>query len=276
MGGKGDAMNRAEVGVCMLIHGHPTYYLAGRQALLSVLRHSDFQIFLVTDHLYKTGMHRRKRLQAHPLGPVEQQVRARRFLAKFAALEAFLTHTESELVMLMDADAVLVRNLTAEDIRRALDGRGLGMVEQTTILGSTMSRIDFLQHYQKHSLVWLDPEAQAPALADYRFYNSGVVLAQRQEMERFCAWARQMLDQRPGDHRVGEHIITDQDYFQYYTNNLHPESCRELSWQWNHCEHWDKGFPRPGAYVAHFSNFCMRPGWRQLRRIRSTWRQGLG
>lgn len=260
----------------MLIHGHPTYYLAGRQALLSVLRRSGFSIFLVTDHRYKTGLLPNKRLMVHPMGRVESQIRARRFLAKFAALDAFLEHTDSELVILLDADAVLVRDITAEDIRRALDGRGLGMVEQTTILNSTMSRVDFWQHYKEHSLVWLDPGAQAPFLKDYRFYNSGVVLAQREEMERFCTWAMRVLAQRPGDHRVGEHMITDQDYFQYYANNLHPDSCRELSWRWNHCEHWDQGFPRPGAYVAHFSNFCLRPGWRQLLRIRATWRQGLG
>lgn len=269
-------MNRAKVGVCMLIHGHPTYYLSGRQALQSVLRRSDFQVFLVTDHFYKIGLRRSERLRVHPLGQVEHQLRAHRFLAKFAALKAFLENTDSELIMLLDADAVLVRNISAEDILRALDGRGLGMVEQTTILNSTMSRIDFLQHYKKHTLVWLDPKAKAPSLENYRFYNSGVVLAQRQEMERFATWAVQMLALRPGDHLVGEHMIADQDYFQYYTNNLHPQSCRELSWRWNHCKHWDQGFPRPGAYVVHFSNFCLRPGWRQLRRIRATWRQGLG
>lgn len=260
----------------MLIHGHPTYYLAGRQAVLSVLRRSGFNVFVVTDHMYKTGLLRRKRLLVRPLGQVEHGVRARRFLAKFQAINTLLQHTESELVMLLDADAVLVRNITADDVRRALDGRGLGMVEQTTILNSTMSRVDFLQHYQKHSLAWLDPEAQAPPLEGYRFYNSGVVLAQRKELERLSAWAQEMLAKRPGDHIVGEHMVADQDYFQYYANNLYPHSCRELPWQWNHCEHWDQGFPRPGAYVVHFSNFCMRPGWRQLRRIRDTWRQGVG
>ncbi|MBU1274618.1 MAG: hypothetical protein KJ720_04520 [Proteobacteria bacterium] len=269
-------MNATEIWVCVVIHGHPTYYLSGRQAVLSVLRRSGFGVFVVTDNLLKTGLRRSRRLMTHPLGSVEHQVRARRFLAKFTALEAFLEHTESEWVMLMDADAVLVRDLNAEDVRRALDGRGMGLVEQTTIINSTMNRTDFLKHYKEYSLAWLAPDAYPPSLEDFRFYNSGVVLATREEMKRFLAWAREMLANRPGDHRVGEHIIADQDYFQYYTNNLCPGSCQELPWYWNHCEHWDQGFPRPGAYVAHFSNFCLRPGWRQLLRIRAAWRQGVG
>ncbi len=268
-------MYSAEVWVCMVIHGHPTYYLAGRQAVLSVLRRSGFSVFLVTDHVLKIGLLEGKRLKAHPLGQVEQQVRARRFLAKFTALEAMLTHTESPWVMLMDADAVLVRDLGARDIRRALDGRGLGMVEQTTIVNSDMRRPQFREHYQSHSLAWLDPGAQPPSLEEFRFYNSGVVLARRGEMERFSAWASGMLAQRPGDHRVGEHMVADQDYFQYYANNLRPGACQELPWYWNHCQHWDQDFPRPGAYVAHFSNFCLRPGWRQTLDIRRAWRRGL-
>lgn len=166
-------MKQAEVWVCVLIHGHPTYYLSGRQTVLSVLRRSDFKVFLVTDHLYKTGLRRSERLVAHPLGPVESGVRARRFLAKFNALRAMLHHTDSELVMLMDADAVLVRDLGADDVRKALNGKGLGMVEQTTILNSTMNRAAFLKHYKEHSLRWLAPEAAAPSLEEYRFYNSG-------------------------------------------------------------------------------------------------------
>ncbi|MCB2228223.1 MAG: hypothetical protein KQH53_16200 [Desulfarculaceae bacterium] len=268
-------MNSAEVWVCLTIHGHPAYYLAGRQAALSVLKRSGFKVFLVTDHLLKTGLLPRRRMLVHPLGPVQSRVRARRFLAKLTGLKALLERTDSELIMLLDADAVLVRDLTPDHIRRALDRRGLGLVEQTTILGSSMSRADFLRHYQEHSLAWLAPDESPPPLEQYRYYNSGVVLGRRDELERFSAWAQEMLTLRPGDHRVGEHMVADQDYFQYYANSLRPQACRELPWHWNHCEHWDQGFPRPGAFVCHFSNFCMRPGWRQTLRIRRTWRRGV-
>ena len=64
-------------------------------------------------------------------------------------------------------------------------------------------------------------------------------------------------------------MISDQDYFQVWTNNLYPGSCRELSWEWNHCEYWDTGFPRTGARIAHFSNFCNGPARDTAARMRA-------
>jgi hypothetical protein len=61
-------------------------------------------------------------------------------------------------------------------------------------------------------------------------------------------------------------MIGDQDYFQYWTNNLHSENRNTLPWMWNHCEHWDEGFPRKDAFILHFSNFCREPTpWQILR-----------
>ena len=55
------------------------------------------------------------------------------------------------------------------------------------------------------------------------------------------------------------HMLADQDYLRLWTNSRHPGSCTTLAWDWNHCEHWDDGFPRRGARIVHASNFCRGP-----------------
>jgi glycine betaine/choline ABC-type transport system substrate-binding protein len=79
-------------------------------------------------------------------------------------------------------------------VQQALAKTGFGMVEQTTILGSTMNRSDFRDHYALHSLAWLAPEAKPPSLSDFRYYNSGVVLGHRQEFIEFSNWALAVLN----------------------------------------------------------------------------------
>ena len=202
--------------------------------------------------------------------------RAQPFLLKFKALQACLASTQHRWLILLDADAIMVRPITKEMIRGALLKPGLGMVEQTTILGSSMSRTDFRDHYLQHSLTWLAPGAEAPDTSKFRYYNSGVVLGRRYEFQEFTAWALTALDRNPGSHSVGKHMIGDQDYFQFWTNNLRPDSRNTLPWYWNHCEHWDEGFPRKGSYILHFSNFCLEPTRWQILRMnlmrRKAWR----
>ena len=87
--------------------------------------------------------------------------------------------------------------------------------------------------------------------------------------ERLLPWAFQTIARQPGDHQIGEHMIADQDYFQYWANRLHPGTCAELPWYWNHCEYWDESFPRLGVLFAHFSNFCNGPADDTPARIRA-------
>jgi GT2 family glycosyltransferase len=42
-----------------------------------------------------------------------------------------------------------------------------------------------------------------------------------------------------------------------------------LPWQWNHCEHWDEGFPREAALIAHLSNFMNGPTPDTISRLRA-------
>ena len=266
----------------MLLYGQPGYYRIGRQAILSILKNTDFDIFLTleTEKYHHLKISRSPRLQLLPLKekPADNS-RAAPFLLKFEALRNCLKHSRSDQILLLDSDTIVATKINPADITNALDGHGFGMVEQTTIIGSTMNRRDFLKHYQNHSLVWLAPDQTPPTLENFRFYNSGVVLGQRHEFSRLVEWALATIAQSPTTHQVGEHMIADQDYFQFWTNTLHPGSCKTLSWHWNHCRYWDDGFPRCEAKILHFSNFCRGPGnlhqlqtlffrqWLQIKRL---------
>jgi hypothetical protein len=122
-----------------------------------------------------------------------------------------------------------------------------------------MTRADFLEHYERHPLVWLGDGTPPPTREAFRYFNSGVLLARRDGLEPFVAWALERMRAAGDAHQVGAHMIADQDYLQLWTNTLAPGSCTTLSWQWNHCEHWDEGFPRRGARIVHASNFCRGP-----------------
>jgi GT2 family glycosyltransferase len=157
---------------------------------------------------------------------------------------------------MLDADTVLVRPLSEEDVDAALGGAGLGLVEQETIVGSETTRSEFLDHYCRHTLAFLEPGAAPPALDAFRYYNSGVVLGRRAELEGLSTWALASIDAAERPYLVGEHMIADQDYVQYWANGPAQGRTVALSWDWNHCEHWHEPFPRAGARVLHFSNFC--------------------
>ena len=248
-----------QAAVCILVGGRPSYVRVARQAVLSVLDHTDFDAYV--GHSIDLGgrIPHADRVTLLPLEPPVSKHRSYRFLQKFDLLHEVLGHSDSELVMMLDADAVLARAVDDTDLRSALDGRGLAMAEQTGIVRSTTSRPDFLQHYTRYSLAFIEPAALTPSLDDFRFFNSGVVVAERTEMSELVAWARDHIATSERDHQVGEHMIADQDYFQVWANSLHRDSCSELPWQWNHCELWDDGFPRDGLRIAHFSNFCQGP-----------------
>lgn len=263
--------------VCMLIHGIAAYEAAARESIRSLLADSSFDIFAAHAAGRTPDLPRSPRVHLHPLdAPPPTGHRAQRFLLKFQSLEQCLRHFSHDWILQLDADVVLARPLRESDLRDALRGAAMGMVEQKGIRGSHMNRTTFLDHYVRHTLALLDPAAPAPRWEDFRFYNSGVVVAPRSTWEQLVSWALRTLIGIPGDHQVGEHMIADQDYFQYWANSLHPGSCRELPWYWNHCEHWDTSFPKRGVLFAHFSNFCRGPAENtpeRMRALRRPWRR---
>jgi hypothetical protein len=252
--------------VCILIHGDRRYHRAGRRAVSSVLRHSRFPVLVVTDDvpLHERGSSR-VRVVPLPRDSAESH-RATPFLLKFRALEACLAEMPAARVLLLDADALFTADLDETHVEAALGGRGLGMVEQTAILGSAADRPFFLEHYRRYALAVLAPENAAPPLDRFRYYNSGVVLASREELERLVPWALETIATVGARHDAGEHMVADQDYFQVWANALHPESCTALPWRWNHSAAWDLGFPREDAWILHLTNFCRGPSpWSYAR-----------
>lgn len=255
------ARARSTVTVCVLATGRSAYYGAARGAVRSVLRHTPFDAFVAVGEGRRWRKLHDARVRVHVLDAARPRIRHRAgpFLDKLHALDACLRETRAQHMVLLDGDARFVGRVDEADVERALDGRSLAMAEQTTIRGSGMSRADFLEHYVRHPLAWLDRSEAPPRLEAFRYFNSGVVLARRDGLEAFLAWALPRMRQAGDAHQAGEHMIADQDYLQLWTNTLQPGCCTTLPWEWNHCEHWDDGFPRRGARIVHSSNFCRGP-----------------
>ena len=127
-----------------------------------------------------------------------------------------------------------------------------------------MTREDFRSHYANYSLAWISPDTAPPCIDNFRYFNSGVILGHRSEFSKVVSWAINTISRSEKDHQVGEHMIADQDYFQLWANNFRFGCCTTLPWYWNHCQLWDKQFPRPGAFILHFSNFCLGPDSHQI------------
>jgi hypothetical protein len=244
--------------VCFLIHGSDAYYEAGREAVRSVLELTDFPVSVSCDDSSRLRLSS-SRLRVAEYSRYSGAHRSWRFLGKFRALEACIRSSDEDLLLFLDADALLLKPLDDQLVRAALNGHLLGMVEQTTVTGSAMSRAAFWEHYRQHSLAFIAPDLAPPALPSFRFFNSGVILGHRLAIAAVTRWALAQISRSSSDHNIGQHMIADQDYFQVWTNNLYPGTCQELQWEWNHCEYWDTGFPRSGARIAHFSNFCNGP-----------------
>ena len=258
----------------MLAVGGANYALAARQAIASVLEQTDFPIYLFCDLLGADLIPHSPRVDIRQVN-FSRTFRADGFLAKFEAWRWTLAESGADLILHLDADAVVRRPLLAEQIESALGPHGLGMVEQTTITGSTMGRPEFLTHYIEHALAYLAPTEIPPREDDFRYFNSGVVFFRRDELQAFLAWAEARRQSLPKHHEVGIHMILDQDYLQVWANTIRPGCCAELAWSWNHCEHWDSGFPREAA-IVHLSNFCHGPtlaSVAQLGRLRRTARR---
>jgi len=270
------AQVEASVAACIAVHGSLAYFRAASQAARSVLQHTGFQVLLAHGPGPEQVLPNTSRTIHIPVPWANEDThRSQRFLFKFNALAECLRVTQCQHMILLDADAVITAPITAGMLVAALQGRSLGMVEQTGILGSEMEDVDFLDHYRDHALQWFENSRDpSPDPGSFRFYNSGVVVGTREAFTAIVDWATTAINGAEGEHQVGEHMIADQDYFQYWSNRLHPDSCIELPWYWNHCEHWDASFPRRGTLITHFSNFCAGPGRLLSQRMWLTRRGG--
>jgi GT2 family glycosyltransferase len=255
--------------VSILAVGAIEYALAARQAVQSVLDHTDFDVHVTCDQASSLLIPHSPRVRIASIEETDANHRADRFLAKLSALRRCLRNCADPIVLQLDADAVLMRQLTAAEAEAALGASGIAMVEQTTIVGSQIRRTQYLQHYTDYSLRFIAPDQAAPREADFRYYNSGVVLFRRRALEAFLDWAEDRRRQLPAHHAVGTSMIADKDYLQVWANTATPGSCRELSWDWNHCPLWDEGFPRSGARIAHLSNYCVGPDRDTIARLRT-------
>lgn len=252
-------MSEPTAAICMLAVGKPGYALAAREALTSFLRHTDFEIYVTADSAVAPLLPQSPRIHLNLISLSAPEHRSSYFRAKFDALAWCLDQTSAAIILQVDVDAVLLRPLGAAEMVAALGDRRIGMVEQTGISGSEMRGDDFFEHYRSQSLAFIDASAEPPPRHAFHYFNSGVVLAYRDEMRRFLDWADERQRVLPADHMAGAYMLGDQAYFQVWTNTVAPDSCRALPWQWNHCSHWDAGFPRKDALIAHFSNFRNGP-----------------
>jgi GT2 family glycosyltransferase len=243
-----------------LVHGAPSYFKAFNLSIKSLLEFSDLDIFIYTDNarLLDIPLSERIRIKIFR-NDKNPHDRAQRFLLKFQGVKQCLEWSDCSHILMLDVDTLINKRLCTKSLISTLKGRLLGMVEQTTIRGSTMSRKDFLEHYKDFSLKFINPLILCPQLEQFRFYNSGVVLAEKNELLKMIHWALDVIDSKKENHAVLHHMIADQDYFQVWSNNINPEAVTELSWHWNHCEHWDVDFPNKEASILHFSNFCEGP-----------------
>ncbi len=254
--------------VCVYVTGSERYGLIAREAARSVLDHSPFDVCFVHDQGLDRHLPRSSRLRRLALPKTETIDRADSFNGKLDAIALCIDQTRDDLYVMLDADAVFTRRIEESDIREAMGGRGLAMVEQKRIVGSPMGRRELFEHYCAVSLRFDAPDLPPPDFETFRYFNAGVILLERETASKALAFARERVRTLPRPHAVGEFMITDQDHLQVYANSIAPGSAAELPWYWNHCEHWDDGFPRADAWILHFSNFCNGPAEGVAERMR--------
>lgn len=254
-----DSSSSHNVWVCMTVVGDRRYHDAARLALRSVLRNSPFPVFMGVDTGERPLWTEHPRVVTTQLSRWSSSSKRPMFLSKFDTLSALVKQEPRAVIMQMDADAILARNLAGADVVAELKRHPFAMLEQAAVIGSGNDRSFFLEHYVNHTMAWFGDKRAPPRLHSFRYYNSGVLLCTAEALTEFLQWCKPSITSKPDHHRVGQHMIADQDYLQYWLNTVHPGMCRSLPWFWNHCEHWHDGFPRPGARVYHFSNFCHGP-----------------
>jgi GT2 family glycosyltransferase len=245
----------------LTVVGDPAYRRAARAGVRALLARTDLDVVVGTDAPEALDLPAHPRLTVLPVTVDAVHGRPDPFLAKFRTVLERLRPgaLEPDVVLMLDVDAIVVAPVTTAELAELLAGRDFAMAEQPGITGSTMARADFLEHYATHALPAIDPDAALPPLADFRYYNSGVVVARPDALRSLAAFALERYADPSRPHVRGEHMVADQDYVQYWCTTLHPGTCTDLSTDWNHCRWWDADYPRPGARIRHLSNFTQGP-----------------
>ncbi len=256
-----------DVTICIVSFGAPAYHAAAYQSVASALAHTDAEVLFLTD-TGEVDVPDDSRVTHLPvLRPGEP---TRRFMTKLEAWRFFLCRTATDVLILLDADAVFVRSTDSLELANLVAERDLAMVEQTRLLQMGWRRLDYWRHYCRTSLKAIDAHEKPPSVDCFRFFNSGFMACRRQGLGEFLEWADGVLPRVDFNWAAQRGVVlTDQDFVQFWTNNLHPEYASTLDWSWNHCPHWDTGFPRPGGRVVHFSNFYRAPTPEVIERMRS-------
>lgn len=176
--------------------GHPLYGVSAHQTVRSVLDHTEFDVIVACDESSAALLPCSERVRVTTIEHHGQH-RPDPFLAKFEAWRRCLGMTSDEVIMHLDADAVVVASITEHDLVDALGSGHLAAVEQTSIAGSDLDRGSFLRHHLDHSHAFLVPWLPEPIIDGFRFHNSGVILFLRAELRNLVDWADEVRRDRP-------------------------------------------------------------------------------
>ncbi len=252
--------------ICIVSFGEAAYYAAAYESAASALAYTDAEILVLTDAVDIELPHDSRIAHLPVLTPERS---SKRFMTKLEGWRACLNETEADVIVLLDADAVFVADAPSPELITLVRETDLAMVEQVRLVQLGWRKGDYWRHYCRTSLKAIDAHASPPSPENFRFFNAGFVISRRPGLERFLDWYREValrVDFDQAD-RMGL-PITDQDFVQFWSNNMHPELVSTLDWSWNHCSQWDIDFPRPGARVIHFSNFYRAPDSEVIKNMR--------
>lgn len=259
---------QAEPLVIVSAFGTGDYFRAAEMCVRSLLENTPFKVFVGTDSPADFRISHPERVQVEAITPVRPGERPSPFMAIFQTAQVAIATKKPRVCLLIDADCLVVNRLDTADVINALAGSDFALVEQTTIRGSSMSRTDFLDHFTHTALPVIDPTAQPPDEETFRYWNSGVVLAKASALRELCDFALGWWQQNGDSHVAGDHMVADQDYFQFWGAVHRPGSVATLPAEWNHCYWWDLDYPKPSAKIRHYSNFCRGPDDQTLARMK--------
>jgi len=247
----------ANVAVVIVSFGNPAYHSAAYESVFSALDHTDAEIVFLTD-IGEFNVPDDSRIRHYQVLQNDQS--PRRFMTKLEAWRICLTETEADVLILLDADAVFITTAGSSELSGLVPEKKMAMVEQCFLSQFGWERFDYWRHYCETSLAAINSREKPPSPDSFRFFNSGFVVCGKTYLGDFLTWVDSVIHQVDFDLAARAGItITDQDFIQFWCNNLHPNQTSVLDWSWNHCSHWDRGFPRPGARVIHFSSFYHAP-----------------
>jgi GT2 family glycosyltransferase len=266
------------IAVGILGIGSTEYRLAAWQSAQAASSNKEFEVFIGTDIELDSEIDQRLLpFKVVPMSAGQVSFRAQPFMRKFELWHRILELSEFDYFVHIDSDAVFVDHLSEGEIREYLKESFLGMVEQNEIVGEVDFGITNLyQHYLNFSHKYILPDAQPVELSKFRFFNSGVVIFNREGLVRFLEWFEEIVGNLDGSFAIGPHMIADQDFLQIWANEIEPESAVSLPSVLNHSPLWHRDFPDSKAKIIHLSNFCNGPKREAIRDLSRFSVKGLG